>query len=83
MRRVSQDSQLSRAMNLAMSESDVLDRCQAAGVGVSAVELLPAGGVRLVCMSGAGADLVRSLLSKKLIQGNVLRHKFRPSRPLW
>jgi hypothetical protein len=76
-------SQLSRAMNLAMSERDVLDRCQAAGVAVSAVELLPSGGVRLVCMSGAGADLVRGLLSKKLIQGNVLRHKFRPSRPLW
>ena len=70
-------------MNLAMSESDVLDRCQAAGVGVSALEQLPGGGVRLVCMSGAGADLVRGLLSKKLIQGIVLRHKFRPSRPLW
>ena len=70
-------------MNLAMSESDVLNRCQAAGVGVSAMEDLPDGGVRLVCMSGAGADLVRSLLSKKLIKGNVPRHKFRPSRPLW
>ena len=70
-------------MNLSMSERDVLDRCHAAGVEVSALELLPSGGVRLVCMSSAGADLVRSLLSKKLIQGNVLRQKFRPSRPLW
>jgi hypothetical protein len=74
---------MSRAMNLAMSERDVLDRCQAAGVGVSALELLPSGGVRLVCMGTAGADLMRGLLSKKLIQGNVLRQKFRPSRPLW
>jgi hypothetical protein len=70
-------------MNLAMSEKDVLSRCQDAGVGVSAMEDLPNGGVRLVCMSGAGADLVRSLLSKKLIKGNAPRHKFRPSRPLW
>jgi hypothetical protein len=74
---------LSRVINLAMSESDVLGRCQAAGVGVSAMEILPSGGVRLVCMSGAGADLVRSLLSKKLIKGDVARQKFRPSRPLW
>jgi hypothetical protein len=70
-------------MNLAMGESDVLARCQAAGVGVSAMELLPNGGVRLVCMSGAGAELLRNLLSKKLIKGDVARHKFRPSRPLW
>jgi hypothetical protein len=70
-------------MNLAMSENDVLDRCRAAGVGVSALELLPGGGVRLVCMSGAGADHLRSLLSRKIISGNVLRHKFRPTRPLW
>jgi hypothetical protein len=75
--------QLSRALNLAMSETDVLGRCRDAGVGVSALELLPSGGVRLVCMSMAGADLVRRLLSKKIIQGNVERQKFRPSRPLW
>ena len=74
---------LSRAINLAMSESDVLGRCEAAGVGVSALELLPNGGVRLVCMSGAGADSMRSLLSKKLLKEDVPRHKFRPSRPLW
>jgi hypothetical protein len=71
-------SKLSRAISLAMSESGVLRRCHAAGVGVSAMELLPNGGVRLVCMSGAGAELVRSLLSKKLLKGNVPRHKFRP-----
>jgi hypothetical protein len=74
---------MSRAINLAMSERDVLDRCEAAGVGVSALEQLPSGGVRLVCMGVAGADLMRKLLPKKLIQGDVLRQKFRPSRPLW
>lgn len=70
-------------MNLAMSESEVIDRCQSAGVGVSAVESLPSGGVRLVCMSGAGADTLRRILSKKLIKGDVTRQKIRPSRPLW
>ena len=74
---------MSRAMNLAMTERDVIDRCQTAGVGVSALEKLPSGGVRLVCMSGAGAETLRRILAKKLIKGDVLRQKFRPSRPLW
>jgi hypothetical protein len=70
-------------MNLAMSESDVLDRCRKEGVGVSALELLPSGGVRLVCMSSDGADTIRRIFPKKLIQGAVVRERFRPTRPLW
>lgn len=74
---------MSRAMNLAMSESAVLDRCRTADIGVSAIELLPSGGVRLVCMSSSGAERIRSLLRSKVITGAVTRERFRPSRPLW
>jgi len=48
---------MSRAINLSMDEADVLARCQSESVGVSAIERLPQGGVRLVCMSGHGAAL--------------------------
>jgi len=74
---------VSRVINLDLSETDVLDRCHKEGIGVSALERLPSGGVRLVCMSSHGAETIRRLLSKKLIQGNVIRERFRPTRPLW
>ena len=70
-------------MNLAMSETAVLDRCRTAEIGVSAIEPLPSGGVRLVCMSSSGAERMRSLLRSKVITGEVTREKIRPSRPLW
>lgn len=74
---------MSRAMNIKMSESAVLDRCRAESVGVSAIEPLPGGGVRVVCMSGDGAATLRRLLKGKLIDGEVKRERFRPSKPLW
>lgn len=74
---------MSRAMNIKMSESAVLDRCRAESVGVSAIESLPGGGVRVVCMSGDGAATLRRLLKGKIIAGEVKRERFRPSKPLW
>ena len=74
---------MSRAINLSMNEADVLARCQSESVGVSAIERLPQGGVRLVCMSGHGAALMRRKLKSNLIQGEVTRERHRPTRPLW
>jgi hypothetical protein len=74
---------VSRAINLAMSQSAVLDHCRQHSIGVSAIEPFPAGGVRLVCMSSDGAASVRMTLAGKLIDGDVVREKFRPSSPLW
>ncbi|MFN2474300.1 MAG: hypothetical protein ABR588_10345 [Sphingomicrobium sp.] len=68
---------MSRALNLAMTEQEALTKCTADGVGVSAIEQLPAGGVRLVCMSSEGADTLRRSLKKKLIEGEVVRVKIR------
>lgn len=74
---------MSRAMLLSMSEADVVAKCLEAKVGVSAIERLLSGGVRLVCMSGAGADLIRKKLKSHLIQGEAIRERHRPSTPLW
>jgi hypothetical protein len=74
---------MSRAMNLAMAESAVLDHCRQRDVGVSAIEPLESGGVRLVCMSSEGAGLVRRTLKSKLINGDVERTRHRPAHADW
>src|SRR4051794_24323001 len=50
-------------------------QCRDAKVGVSAIERLHSGGVRLVCMSTAGADLMRKTLKKHLIFGEDIRER--------
>ncbi len=74
---------MSRAINLLLEEQDVLARCATKRVGVSAIERLPLGGVRLVCMSSDGADLMRRILKSHIIKGDVTRERHRPTRPLW
>jgi hypothetical protein len=74
---------MSRVINLSMREADVVARCLTEHVGVSAIERLPLGGVRLVCMSMDGAELVRRKLKSHIIKGEVKRERQRPRRPLW
>jgi len=74
---------MSRALHLNIDEGTAIARCAAEKVGVSAIERLPQGGVRLVCMSADGAALIRRKLKAKLIAGNVVRERLRPRRPLW
>jgi hypothetical protein len=74
---------MSRAINLSMKEADVVARCLTERVGVSAIERLPQGGVRLVCMSMNGAELIRLKLKSHIIKGDVKRDRQRPTRPLW
>jgi hypothetical protein len=74
---------MSRAINLSMEESQVIARCRAEKVGVSAIERLPQGGVRLVCMSSDGAVLIRRKLKAHVIAGDVVRQRSRPRSPLW
>lgn len=74
---------MSRAINLSMKEADVVARCLTERVGVSAIERLPQGGVRLVCMSMNGAELIRLKLKSHIIKGDVKRERQRPTRPLW
>ncbi|MDQ3247202.1 MAG: hypothetical protein M3Q52_10010 [Pseudomonadota bacterium] len=70
-------------MNLSLSESAVRQHCRDKDVEISVLELLPAGGVRLVCSSSDGAERLRRALAGKLIKGEVVRERIRPVRPLW
>lgn len=74
---------MSRVLHLDLAESDVVSRCLAANVGISALEGLATGGTRLVCMSSEGAAKMRKKLKSQLIRETVTRERFRPRmRPL-
>jgi hypothetical protein len=66
-----------------MGESEVIAKCHDAKVGVSAIERLTSGGVRLVCMSVDGAATIRNNLKAHIIEGHVVRERLRPMKPLW
>lgn len=74
---------MSRALNLSMTEAEVIRHCRDKSVAISALEALPDGGVRLVCMSGHGAAKIRSALKRHLMEGELRRERFRPASPLW
>ena len=74
---------MSRVLMINLESDDVVTRCMAADVVVSAIERLPEGGVRLVCMSGEGAVTMRRKLKKFLIGDDPRRERHRPTRPLW
>ena len=74
---------MSRVVLLSLSEKQVRAHCSDDDVGVSAIESLHDGGVRLVCMGGKGAELIREKLKKHLIEGNVVRERHRPRTPMW
>ena len=74
---------MSRALFLSLDEGTVVTKCLAEKVGISHIERLPGGGVRLVCMSGHGAAQIRTKLKRHLIDDGAKRERVRPVRPLW
>lgn len=75
---------MSRTLYLALDEGKVIACCLKEKIGVSAIERLPGGGVRLVCMSSGGAERIRTLLKSQLIENNdAPRERHRPITPLW
>jgi hypothetical protein len=74
---------MSRAMQLAMSEREVVSLCAAQKVAISVIEPLPGGGVRLVCSSANGADIIREKAKSKIMRVEEAREKYRPAAPLW
>jgi len=74
---------MSRVVHLNLEEGVVVIRCLSEKVGVSAIERLPQGGVRLVCMSSDGAALIRRKLKANLIKEEITRERHRPTTPLW
>lgn len=67
---------MSRAINLALAETDVKARCAESGVSISAIETLQSGGTHLVCTTRGGADEIRLRLQDHIIHGTVRRHPF-------
>jgi hypothetical protein len=74
---------MSRALNLSMTMEQVDRHCRENGVAISALEALPDGGARLVCMSNYGAAQIRSRLKAHIMKDDVRRQRFRPLKPLW
>lgn len=72
-----------RVLFVSLDEGDVVSRCLAQKVGISAVEPLPLGGVRLVCMSGDGAAIMRKKLKSHLLPDDAVRQNHRPVSPSW
>jgi hypothetical protein len=74
---------MSRVVLLNLEQAAVTTRCKSEKVGISTIEPLVSGGVRLVCSSSVGAATIRRKLKAHLIQGEVTRERHRPVKPLW
>nr|WP_314442195.1 hypothetical protein [uncultured Sphingomonas sp.] len=70
---------MSRVLFLKLAAPEVIAKCDAADVGISALEKLPDGGTRLVCRSSAGAALMTRKLKTSLIKDDARRDPFRPA----
>ena len=64
---------MSRTIHLSMSEDEAVEHCRKHVVGISAIEPLVSGGVRLVTMSADGAETMRAKLKKRIIKADVTR----------
>ncbi len=62
---------MSRVVNLSMGEADVREMCRKGAVGVSSLEALQSGGVRLVTSSVDCAEKIRKKSKTKLVHGEV------------
>lgn len=67
---------MSRAMNLKLTEAEVIGKCERVGVTISAIEALPSGGTHLVCLTSEGAERMRSEFKNAILTGRVKRFPF-------
>jgi hypothetical protein len=74
---------MSRALNLSLTPVQVESHCRENGIAISALEALPHGGARLVCMSNYGAAQIRLKLKAHILGEDVRLQRFRPVKPLW
>ena len=74
---------MSRALYLSLDEGVVVLRCLSEHVGISTIEGLPGGGVRLVCNSSGGAAIIRCKLKSYVMDDDTVRERHRPSTPTW
>jgi hypothetical protein len=72
---------MSRVLLVSLDEGEVVARCLAAKVSISAIEGLPSGGTRFVCASVDGAAQMRRELKSRILPGSVTRAIYRPGMP--
>ena len=75
------DRLMNRVINLAMAADAVVKHCGKKSIDISVIEALPEGGIRLVCSSMDGAELVRAALRRHVMKGDPRREKFVGRRP--
>jgi hypothetical protein len=69
---------VSRALFVNLSTDQVVAKCTAEQVSISALEKLPSGGVRLVCCSSDGAATMTRKFKGSLMSPATARAPFRP-----
>ena len=69
----------SRVVLLALNEGEIVAKCLAAKVAISAIEQLPGGGVRLVCRTTEGANLLARRLRPHVMDSAADRTPHRPT----
>ncbi len=74
---------MSRVINLTLGEADVRELCRKSDIGVSSLEVLQSGGVRLVTSSVDGAEKIRKKLKSKIVRGDVERTPAAPRTWPW
>ncbi|HEX6894099.1 MAG TPA: hypothetical protein VF146_02435 [Bryobacteraceae bacterium] len=74
---------MSRVLLVALDERQVVASCRTENVGISTIERLQSGGVRLVCKSMDGAARMTRKFDGHLIDGVVTREWRRPTTPHW
>lgn len=64
---------MSRAMNIALPEQEVLQRCKSANIKISAIETLVSGGTHLVVTTSEDVPSAHAEFKRSLIEGRVVR----------
>ena len=68
---------MSRALNIAATEADVLATCSKKNAAISTIEALQSGGTRVVLNNAIDAAAIRKAFGSKVIAGKVQRKPIR------
>lgn len=67
---------MSRAVNLSLGEDEVRRLCDKRGIAISAIEPLPSGGTRLICVLPEGTAAARLHAKNNVLGDRVPRFRF-------
>ncbi len=67
---------VSRAINVKLDEADVIAKCGRKSISISAIEVLPGGGTRVVLNNMDDATVMHKAFGRSVIKGAVRRTNF-------